>query len=59
MLLAYLNKVIDNLKEYTSNTENIYNDKNDSSECALNGDDVVDVTAHIFFTEDQTSWQIL
>ena len=44
-LFSYLNTIIDNLKKYTSNTDNICNDKNKGSEFALNEDDVINLTA--------------
>ena len=37
--------IIDNLKKYTSNTGNICNYKNKGSECALNKNDVINLTA--------------
>ena len=44
-LFSYLNTIVDNLKQYTSNTDNTCNDKNKGSECALNEDDVIILTA--------------
>ena len=48
-LFSYLNKIIDNLKKYASNTDDTCNDKNKGSECALNGDNAVNLTARFFF----------